>query len=250
MMMALLDAEGLTSVVATNCEQHYGRPLVIGDRVLVRSVIEAISDPKRTALGYRPLRHDPARLHRRARRRGAGPTRRAAEVGALAESGGAGGHHALPHPQVPAAAEAAAAGGGRRVPGPASPRTTPSGSREPRRHQLLIQRCTSCGTLRHPPLPACAVCRSLEWDTVRGQRPRHPLLLRGGPLPPGARRSSTRCPSDWSSWRRAPGSWPTSTASTRPTSRSAWRCRPQFVDFDDELSLPVFVAGRRRGGGD
>ena len=32
-MMALLDDEGLTSVVATNCTQKYGRPLVVGDRV-------------------------------------------------------------------------------------------------------------------------------------------------------------------------------------------------------------------------
>ena len=31
---------------------------------------------------------------------------------------------------------------------------------------LLIQRCASCGTLRHPPRPACATCRSFEWDTV------------------------------------------------------------------------------------
>ncbi len=50
-MMGLLDEEGLTSVVATNCEQQYGRQLVVGDRVLVRSVIESISDPKRTGLG-------------------------------------------------------------------------------------------------------------------------------------------------------------------------------------------------------
>ena len=35
-----------------------------------------------------------------------------------------------------------------------------------RAHRLLIQRCTSCGTLRHPPLPASATCGSLEWDTV------------------------------------------------------------------------------------
>jgi uncharacterized OB-fold protein len=35
-----------------------------------------------------------------------------------------------------------------------------------RRGCLLIQRCTSCGTLRHPPRPACAVCRSFDWDTV------------------------------------------------------------------------------------
>jgi 3-oxo-4,17-pregnadiene-20-carboxyl-CoA hydratase alpha subunit len=32
--------------------------------------------------------------------------------------------------------------------------------------QLLIQRCGSCGVLRHPPRPACAECRSFEWDTV------------------------------------------------------------------------------------
>ncbi len=50
-MMALLEAEGLTSVVATNCEQTYVRPLVVGDRVMARSLIESISEPKRTGLG-------------------------------------------------------------------------------------------------------------------------------------------------------------------------------------------------------
>ena len=33
-------------------------------------------------------------------------------------------------------------------------------------HKLLIQRCTNCGVLRHPPRPSCANCRSFEWDTV------------------------------------------------------------------------------------
>ena len=32
--------------------------------------------------------------------------------------------------------------------------------------KLLIQRCAACATLRHPPRPACAECRSFEWDTV------------------------------------------------------------------------------------
>lgn len=32
--------------------------------------------------------------------------------------------------------------------------------------RLEIQRCTECGTLRHPPAPACARCRSFAWDTV------------------------------------------------------------------------------------
>jgi hypothetical protein len=36
-----------------------------------------------------------------------------------------------------------------------------------RRGELLIQRCASCGTLRHPPGPGCACCGSLDWDTVR-----------------------------------------------------------------------------------
>jgi uncharacterized OB-fold protein len=33
-------------------------------------------------------------------------------------------------------------------------------------HQLLIQRCASCGVLRHPPRPMCPSCNSLDWDTV------------------------------------------------------------------------------------
>jgi uncharacterized protein len=32
-------------------------------------------------------------------------------------------------------------------------------------HRLLIQRCSSCGTLRYPDAPMCGVCQSLEWDT-------------------------------------------------------------------------------------
>ena len=33
--------------------------------------------------------------------------------------------------------------------------------------QLLIQRCKSCGTLRHPPGPVCPSCHSFEWDTLQ-----------------------------------------------------------------------------------
>lgn len=35
-----------------------------------------------------------------------------------------------------------------------------------RDRHLLIQRCMSCGTVRHPPRPMCPHCNSLEWDTV------------------------------------------------------------------------------------
>jgi len=32
--------------------------------------------------------------------------------------------------------------------------------------ELRIQRCTSCGGLRHPPRPMCPTCNSLAWDTI------------------------------------------------------------------------------------
>ena len=32
--------------------------------------------------------------------------------------------------------------------------------------ELRIQRCGSCGTLRHPPRPMCAHCHSLAWESV------------------------------------------------------------------------------------
>lgn len=35
-----------------------------------------------------------------------------------------------------------------------------------RAHRLLIQRCSSCATLRFPWLPGCNACASPEWDTV------------------------------------------------------------------------------------
>jgi uncharacterized OB-fold protein len=52
-----------------------------------------------------------------------------------------------------------------------------------RDHKLLIQRCTGCQALRHPPRPMCPRCNALAWDTIessgRGEvysyvMPRHP----------------------------------------------------------------------------
>jgi uncharacterized protein len=49
--------------------------------------------------------------------------------------------------------------------------------------RLLIQRCTACGALRHPPRPMCPHCQSLTWDTLESSgkgtvysfvMPRHP----------------------------------------------------------------------------
>jgi 3-oxo-4,17-pregnadiene-20-carboxyl-CoA hydratase alpha subunit len=50
-LMVLLDEAGYTSVVATNCDQHYERPLRPGDRLTMRTVIESVSPEKATGLG-------------------------------------------------------------------------------------------------------------------------------------------------------------------------------------------------------
>jgi uncharacterized OB-fold protein len=35
-----------------------------------------------------------------------------------------------------------------------------------REGRLAIQRCADCGTLRHPPAPTCANCRSFAWEVL------------------------------------------------------------------------------------
>jgi acyl dehydratase len=50
-VLSLLEEHGFTSVVATNCEQEYLRELRPGDRISVSTVIEHVSEEKRTALG-------------------------------------------------------------------------------------------------------------------------------------------------------------------------------------------------------
>lgn len=47
------------------------------------------------------------------------------------------------------------------------------------RGELLVQRCTDCGHLRHPPRPMCPQCNSLAWDTqrARGQGVVHSFVV-------------------------------------------------------------------------
>jgi uncharacterized OB-fold protein/acyl dehydratase len=238
-MMALLDEEGLTSVVATNCDQHYDRPLVIGDRVTVRSVIEEISDPKRTGLGtgrFFTTRMDyfavPDHLVQRQ------PT--PAEVAVLIERAERVATMRFRILKFLPAQRAAAPATKPPRPRPALTQDNAFWFEGAKDHQLLIQRCTSCGTLRHPPLPACASCRSFEWDTVaasgRGtvysyvvvHYPQVPSF--DYPLPIGLieLEEGTRVVANLDGIDPA-------------DIEVGMAVEATFVDYDDELSLPVFV---------
>lgn len=51
---------------------------------------------------------------------------------------------------------------------------------------VLIQKCTACASLRHPPSPMCPSCQSLEWTTVEaaGTALLHSYTICHHPLPP------------------------------------------------------------------
>ncbi len=243
-MMGLLDDEGLTSVVATNCEQHYGRPLVVGDRVLSRSVIESISEPKRTGLGtgrFVTTRIDFVAVPEADVPAGPVSTE---QVQSLFDAGEpvATMHFRilkyLPPARTPARPPR---------PRPALTQDNAFWFEGARAHRLLIQHCTSCGILRHPPLPACANCGSLEWDTVEasGRGTLYSFVVVHYPqvaafeypLPIGLveLEEGTRVVANLGGV--APDDITVGMA-----------LRAEFVDHDDELSLPVFVPAGAGGG--
>ncbi|HXM55614.1 MAG TPA: bifunctional MaoC family dehydratase N-terminal/OB-fold nucleic acid binding domain-containing protein [Candidatus Dormibacteraeota bacterium] len=165
-VFALLDQAGFTSVVATNSEQTYARPLRLGDHLTVSGVIESVSGEKRTGLGVGHFvtwvdtyRTDDGEV-----------------VGSMR-------FRVLkfrPQPSEPAPAPTP----GRR-PRPAVSDDTRFFWEGLQRGELLIQRCAACGELRHPPRPMCPNCRSLDWDAVHASGrgtvhsyvvPHHPRL--------------------------------------------------------------------------
>lgn len=140
-LLTLLDEAGCTSVVATDCEQEYLRPLRPGDEISYDAVIESVSDRKTTKLGTGYFV----------------TTRMDVRVGRDL----VGTHRFRILKYAPA----------RKT--PKAPRPRPVINRDNAgfwegvdRHQLLIQRCTGCATLRFPWLPGCNACGGLDWDTV------------------------------------------------------------------------------------
>ncbi|WP_338495069.1 bifunctional MaoC family dehydratase N-terminal/OB-fold nucleic acid binding domain-containing protein [Streptomyces sp. SJL17-4] len=148
-LFALLDAAGFTSVVATDCEQEYLRPLRPGDEITFDTVIESVSALKTTKLGAGHFV----------------TTRTDVRVGGQL----AGTHRFRILKYAPAARprrpEPSAEPGVRR-PRPVVNRDNAGFWEGVAAHRLLIQRCGDCGALRLPWLPGCADCGSGEWDTV------------------------------------------------------------------------------------
>ena len=56
-----------------------------------------------------------------------------------------------------------------------------------KQHRLLVQQCTDCMKLRHPPGPACPFCHSLNWEPTElsGRGTLFSYTVPVHPKPPG-----------------------------------------------------------------
>ncbi|MGI5350187.1 Zn-ribbon domain-containing OB-fold protein [Streptomyces sp. CA-250714] len=148
-LLGALDGAGYTSIVATDCEQEYVRPLRPGDEITYDAVIESVSPRKTTKLGtgyFVTTRMDVraggalAGTHRFRVLKYRPVNRRTAETGTGADKP--------------------------RRPRPVVNRDNAGFWEGVARHQLLFQRCTACATPRFPWLPGCNVCGCAEWQPV------------------------------------------------------------------------------------
>jgi len=141
----MLDEAGFTGVIATNCEQEYLRYLRPGDRLTNHMSVDDVSEEKTTALGpghffttksvYKDQDGEVVGIERFRMLKYAPTASKPAEPKAL-----------RPRPSI--SQDTAFFWDGANC------------------GELLIQKCSSCGTLRHPPRPGCANCGSLEWETI------------------------------------------------------------------------------------
>ncbi|MEU8249907.1 bifunctional MaoC family dehydratase N-terminal/OB-fold nucleic acid binding domain-containing protein [Nonomuraea sp. NPDC048916] len=164
-LMAALDGQGYTGVVATNCEQVYHRYARLGERLTPATRFSGLAGPKRTALGegyfvtwnvtwYDEADEPVAEMMFRVLKFRPVPARRQAE----------------PYPLRPAVnADTAFFWEG------------------VRQGELRIQSCADCGELRHPPGPVCPVCRSTNRTHVvaRGEGTVFSYVVHHHPPVPG-----------------------------------------------------------------
>ncbi len=146
-----LDEAGFTSVVATNCEQEYFRYLEPGDLLTHDVQIESVSPEKKTGLG---VGHFVTQLYNYRDAKGE-------IVGQM--------RFRLLKFRPPRAADDPIVGprieGGR--PRPAINQDVAFFWEGVAESELLIQRCSDCQTLRHPPGPGCPQCSSMDWKAEK-----------------------------------------------------------------------------------
>ena len=227
-VMALLDEAGFTSVVATNCDQHYERPLVPGDHLEVSSVIDSISGEKKTGLGVGHFITN--RLEYRDQ---TGELVATMKFRILKFKPGTGAT------KPAAAAEVDAAPARPLRPRPAITQDNAFFFEGAKQHKLLIQKCSACGTLRHPPRPSCAVCRSFDWEPLEasGKGTIYSFVVNHYPQVPAFDYPLVVALVELEEGTRLIANV---SGITPETAAIGTAVEVGFEDFDEDLSLPVF----------
>jgi uncharacterized protein len=252
-MSAVLDEAGYTSVVATNCDQTYQRYLKLGEQLSVRARLLDVTGPKRTALGegwfvttrstwfsagepvatmdFRILKFKPAP-------RPSGPTAPISlsdtpEPPALTSS--------LPQRRAPDDMVATTTS----LPEPVMrPQVTPDTAffwAGTAAGELRIQRCASCGALRHPPGPMCPACGAPGdggYAVAAGTGEVFSYVVHHHPPVPGKKLPMVVALVQLPEGVRMVGEMP----GVRPDLvRIGMPVRATFVRIDDALALPVWL---------
>lgn len=149
----VFDAHGFTGVLGTNSTTEIFRDLRPGDELTFHTIIDTISPQKATARGIGYFIETVTKF---TDQHGQDVGRQVFRVLKF-------------QPGASATAEGAVDNSGPAVP---TRITAPRGHdngwwwKAVDEGKLLIQRCKSCQTLRHPPRPMCGQCQSLEWDSI------------------------------------------------------------------------------------
>ncbi|GAA0841072.1 bifunctional MaoC family dehydratase N-terminal/OB-fold nucleic acid binding domain-containing protein [Streptosporangium amethystogenes subsp. fukuiense] len=198
-VLAMLDGNGYTGVVATNCEQTYHRYLRLGESPVPATRFTGLAGPKRTALGegyfvtwnvtwyvageavaemlFRVLKFRPRERAKEPAGNGTSAAKGASATGSSATGssvtgeGGAAtdGNGSAAGKDLPSTGEDTPAAGGNdedapaRRPYPLRPAVNADTAffwEGAAEGELRIQKCADCGELRHPPGPVCPSCRS------------------------------------------------------------------------------------------
>ncbi len=152
-LVAYFDSHGFTGSLGTNVDQEYFAEAKLGDAIYEDAVIEEISEQKSTARGLGYFLQTLAKFRN--------------QDGELIGTQRFRVFKFIP-PEVPA----------QEKPESATELELPTRIQAPRGQdnawwwdacdegRVLIQRCKSCQTLRHPPRPMCGECQSTEWDSI------------------------------------------------------------------------------------
>jgi len=228
-MNTLLEDLGYTSIVATNCDQVYHRPVRVGEQLAVSNRLVDVTGPKRTALGPgwfvttrstwtaagqpgQPVATMDFRVLRFT------PEPRKQPQGDLTPSDPPG---AVIRPVVSSDTAFFWAGTAAR--------------------ELRIQRCSDCGTPRHPPGPRCPACGSMTpgYVVAAGTGEVYSYVVHHHPPVPGKKLpliiALVQLPEGVRMVGELLGVTPDEVTIGLPV-------RAEFIDIDDDLTLPAWRA--------